>query len=763
MKKILIFILVLVLSTAPLVSCERMCDHNYSDWETVKQPTCTSSGKKEATCDECGKIRSRSISPLGHKYANGVCTVCGMTTADDPTIPTEPTTYSPSESFTELHTEPPVEMPSETTTELPSEAPSDQPTEKPTEIPTEKPTEIPTDKPAEIPTEKPTDAPTEVPTEKPTELSTELPTDAPDEEYTEHAGTKNDPYSVSDAILVLDSLVVDDNGFAVTGPVYVKGVVVDSGYLSNNGKYFRDIYIADEQDEYSELYIYSANPNTDEDKYMDVGDTIILEGYLRIIDFYDAQMGSNNNNYTYFSVVGTGSGEDTPTETPTGDKMPAQMYYPDNHTDGDDILIDAEKNYIQNNPNNDFLLSTGLQSTGEYSALVIPVQFNNDSFTQSELDDLEVAFNGTEEQTGWHSVKTYYTKASYGALKLSFDIYPTPITMPNNYSSYEYDVYGSEDILEYALAGVDPDVDLSNYDTDGDGYIDAVYIIYSAPINYDSDESNFWAFVNWQFEGGEYDGVYAHYYFFASVDFMYEETESALDYPIEGLKINAVSYIHETGHLLGLDDYYDYYEGTGSDEGVGNADMMDATVGDHNAYSKLLLGWVSPMVITSTQTVIIESFESSGDFLMILLDYDGTYFSEYLLVDLYTATGLNEMHAGVEGSYLYDGESYGARIYHVSSSIKAPFSDDYGSFTDNNNSMTSYPLLKLVEADGDVNFESDIYDGYKYASYDDLWQSGDVLGDIQPGYTRNDGKLLCFDISFDEVTSSSATITVTFE
>ena len=394
---------------------------------------------------------------------------------------------------------------------------------------------------------------------------------------------------------------------------------------------------------------------------------------------------------------------------------------------------------------------------------MIPVQFKNDSFTSKELSDLEIAFNGTDAQTGWNSVKTYYQTSSYGKLDITFDIYGTPVTMPERYSSYEYDEYGSENILEYALKTIDPYVDLSDYDTNGDGYIDAVYIVYSAPINYDSDDSIYWAFVNWLFDGEEYDGVCAHYYFFGSIDFMYEETENDYYYPIGGLKINASTYIHETGHLLGLDDYYDYYENTGSDEGLGNADMMDSTVGDHNAYSKLILGWVTPTVITSTQTVSINPFESSGEFLMILLDYDGTYFSEYLIIDLYSATGLNKMHADIEGSFLYDGARFGARIYHVSSSIKKPYNDDYYSFTDNNNSISDIPLIKLIEADGDENFESDIYDGYRYASSDDLWQSGNVFSDIQPEYTRNDGKLLNFDITFDSVTSTGATVTVTFD
>lgn len=226
----------------------------------------------------------------------------------------------------------------------------------------------------------------------------------------------------------------------------------------------------------------------------------------------------------------------------------------------------------------------------------------------------------------------------------------------------------------------------------------------------------------------------------------------------------AETYIHETGHLLGLDDYYDYEDAKGSGEGLGGADMMDYNVGDHNAYSKLILGWVDPTVITTTQTVTINAFESSGQFLMVLLDYDGTYFSEYLLIDLYANTGLNALGASQQNSLLYYdsttkvGAEYGVRIYHVSSSIKTPYNDDYGSFTDNNNSVSDTALIKLVEADGEKKFAST--EGY--AESTDLWQAGDSLLSVFPNYVRNDNKKVNFDIRIDSVSKTSATITITF-
>ncbi len=424
------------------------------------------------------------------------------------------------------------------------------------------------------------------------------------------------------------------------------------------------------------------------------------------------------------------------------------------------------------------LPSIGLPSKGTYHALVVPVQFKGDTISSTQLSNLNKAFNGTSADTGWQSVSSYYKTASNGLLNLTFDIQST-VALSYNSSYYEYqteyyegETYSIGDlvILEETLKKLDSTIDFSKYDTNNDGYIDAVYLIYSASVNYNSDESIYWAYVYWsQDDTTRYDGKLSNYYLFAGFDFMDESTsrqDSSLydNYPvISGLKINASTYIHESGHLMGLDDYYDYDEGLGSDEGLGYADMMDGTIGDHGVYSKIMLGWLDATVVNSTQTITIQASaqtpSTTPSVLLIPLNFDNSYFSEYLLIDLYSATGLNEMHANMKDTFLYDGAPYGARIYHISSSINDPYSTERYTFTDNDNSSTANALIKLVEADGDKKFSS----GNGYAEADDLWQTGGVFSQKFPSYTRNDGKKVNFDISFDSVTSTSATITVTFK
>ena len=67
---------------------------------------------------------------------------------------------------------------------------------------------------------------------------------------------------------------------------------------------------------------------------------------------------------------------------------------------------------------------------------------------------------------------------------------------------------------------------------------------------------------------------------FAGIDFVSYNQDAKLDSTV---------YIHETGHLLGLDDYYDYNDDIGPRGGIGKTDMMENNIGDHSSLSKILL------------------------------------------------------------------------------------------------------------------------------------------------------------------------------
>ncbi len=57
---------------------EQNCDHEFGGYCVTKEPTCLVEGKEESTCLLCGRLSTRAINPLGHKFVNAKCERCGV-------------------------------------------------------------------------------------------------------------------------------------------------------------------------------------------------------------------------------------------------------------------------------------------------------------------------------------------------------------------------------------------------------------------------------------------------------------------------------------------------------------------------------------------------------------------------------------------------------------------------------------------------------------------------------------------------------------
>ena len=103
-------------------------------------------------------------------------------------------------------------------------------------------------------------------------------------------------------------------------------------------------------------------------------------------------------------------------------------------------------NYSKDNLNKDTIgLGMGyryLPSVGKSKILVIPIQTSDDKFTQKELKLIQDGFFGTEGETGWESVASYYEKSSYGKLSISGEV-TAPMTLNLSTAQLEakYDSY----------------------------------------------------------------------------------------------------------------------------------------------------------------------------------------------------------------------------------------------------------------------------------------------------------------------------------
>ena len=334
-------------------------------------------------------------------------------------------------------------------------------------------------------------------------------------------------------------------------------------------------------------------------------------------------------------------------------------------------------------------------STGDVNILVVPANFDLNDIRPYErrsyidfndgdyLEAMEYTFNGTSSLDGanpyWESVSSFYEKSSYGNLHFNFEITDpfTPEMSASEFLSKEdltsssSSVGGSQelitDILERGLTKDNESIDIfdSKYDQNEDGYIDGLWLIYNV-IDGDlvsSESQPFWAYTtNYLAQAsnsitGE-TRIVGTRYANCALSFLYDDSSSGYD---------AHTIIHETGHMLGLDDYYSY-DNTSNYGYLGGIDMMDLNIGDHSAFSKYALGWIEPTVIYQEDTTItLKPFESSGDALIIPSSYyNDSAFSEYLILEYKTPTGLNELDATKKYRNAYPlAFSNGLAIYHV--------------------------------------------------------------------------------------------------
>jgi M6 family metalloprotease-like protein len=339
-----------------------------------------------------------------------------------------------------------------------------------------------------------------------------------------------------------------------------------------------------------------------------------------------------------------------------------------------------------------------LPSTGNSKILVVPVQLSDYPFTTTKLNRLQNTFFGTADETGWQSVSSFYQASSYGKLSLSGTV-TSPVkfsytstemeSMATSYSKQNKGNY-SDVVLASALKALsDNGSDFSSYDSDSDGYIDAIWLVYSCPFNSNSDF--YWAYTTWADNSTLYGNKNICLYSWASVDFLTEQSYGLLTSDKNG---DAHTFVHETGHMLGLDDYYSYDcdNKTNFDTPVGGVDMMDFNIGDHDSYSKYLLDWITPTVITpeylaaNGNTLTLTSLTESGKAFLLpsykngSTQFNGTAFDEYLLIEYYTPTELNEADSlvayGTNGLKEYT--KPGVLVYHVDASVGKLLPDSKG-------------------------------------------------------------------------------------
>ena len=321
---------------------------------------------------------------------------------------------------------------------------------------------------------------------------------------------------------------------------------------------------------------------------------------------------------------------------------------------------------------------------GKVTALVIPVWYEDSdayiapSYKESVREDLRKAFFGTNEETGWRSVSTYYKEASYGALEITgviADWYNINVKTTDVLTND--DMYYVADIACDAYISSHPNEDYSKYDIDNNGAFDAYCIVNAGPMDYEN--MVFWGYVHWESKDVLVnDRLDAASKMIVSHGSIYNKdnyaTKTGVDrgdaaYTQKGSDIDAHVLIHEFGHLFGANDYYDY-DRDNPNYISGGFSMQDLNCGTHDPYTDMVYGWAKPYIPTESCTIKLNSYAETGDFVILKDEWNKhkSPFDEYLVLEYFTPDGLNQWD--VESAYRgIDMKKPGLRIWHVDSRL----------------------------------------------------------------------------------------------
>lgn len=295
---------------------------------------------------------------------------------------------------------------------------------------------------------------------------------------------------------------------------------------------------------------------------------------------------------------------------------------------------------------------------GHKKGLIIMANFANLSFKEAHTDSLynEIANHENYKSDLFEgSMYDYFRDQSRGQFLLNFDI-AGPVTVSKDYEYYGAndsegtDSYSAEMIIE-AIQLADSLVDFSDYDWDGDGIVDQVFVIYAGEGEADGGtDETIWPHeytLTDAFLSGDGSGI-------QFLDSVYIDTY-ACGCELSNNRIAGIGTIcHEFSHCLGYPDFYDIDYSGG--QGMYSWDLMASGSWNRDgylpsgftSYERWFAGWMEPTVLSETTTVdSLADLQSGGGSYII---YNKGYRNEYYLLENRQKTGWD---ADIPGAGLF--------------------------------------------------------------------------------------------------------------
>ncbi len=349
------------------------------------------------------------------------------------------------------------------------------------------------------------------------------------------------------------------------------------------------------------------------------------------------------------------------------------------------------------------LCYTPFPTQGEPRALVILVEYQDVPFNHpSPRDYFRRMLNeeGFSDYGATGSARDFFVENSMGQFKPEFDVYG-PVLLPKNRSYYgANDRWGNdlhpEQMAVDACRILDDEIDFSDYDLDGDGYIDNVFIFYA-----DKGEATYGPMGSvWPHsailqdlrpgEVFEYDGVLLGQYACTNETVIYNDEERP-----DGIG----TFVHEFSHVLGLPDLYTtvynnaFTPGEWSTLDFGPYNNEGRTPPYYSAYERFSLGWLEPELLRAGE-MRLDPIQDSNHAYMVMTDRP----NEYFLLESRKRTGADKWLPG-----------HGMLVWHVDYNEKVWYDNEV-------NNVVSHQRVDIVEADGTQNGASrhgDTFPGVK--------------------------------------------------
>ena len=252
--------------------------------------------------------------------------------------------------------------------------------------------------------------------------------------------------------------------------------------------------------------------------------------------------------------------------------------------------------------------------TGSPKALVILAEFADTTFTIQNTKQVftnylmnEGHFTETAyaQNRNYKGVRGYFKDCSYGQFTPTFDVVgPVKLPKPQTYYGAEND--NITDLMTDACDAVDNEVDFSQYDANGDGLVDLVYIIYAGhSANYRGNAStDIWPKSGTTILSKTFDGKSIRRYG-VSNELAGRENKKKEKETINGIGL----FCHEFSHTLGLPDIYAYKTNAEdqNDQGMELWDLMDGGTevqggrvpSPYLAWEREAMGWMSIDTLTT--------------------------------------------------------------------------------------------------------------------------------------------------------------------